>query len=109
MLHVVWDWRADGLGCVQSVERRRVILKELSYAAQVLPTAWTLKLSVCQLLGFRKRNQLVDGKDGRECGRAGYDYIDMHQLFHDFCRKKEMIELDKNEREGKKNERQKHL
>lgn len=39
MLHVVWDWRADGLGCVQSVERRRVILKELSYAAQVLPTA----------------------------------------------------------------------
>lgn len=51
----------------------------------------------------------MDGRDGRECGRAGYDYIDMHQLFHDFCRKKEMIELDKNEREGKKNERQKHL
>lgn len=48
MLHGVLDWRAYGLGYVQSVERQHVILKQLSYAAQTRLTASSLK-SACQL------------------------------------------------------------
>lgn len=83
MLHAVWDWRADVLGCVQSAERRRVILKQLSCAAQVLLTAWSLKLSTSQ--DFRK--------DGMDVGEREMIHIDMHQLFNIFCcKKKEMTE-----------------
>lgn len=99
MLHGVWDWRADGLGCVQSVERRCVVLKQSSYAAQVLLTASSLTFSECQLLGFQKGTNVWTGVNVEEQEMI---HIDVHQLFNGFfCREKEMIGT------GKKSERQK--
>ncbi len=94
MLHGVWDWRADGLGCVQSVERRRVILKQSSYEAQALFTASSLTLSVCQFLGFQKGTNAWTDVNAEEQEMI---HIDVHQLFNVFFF---FLQEERNDRDG---------
>lgn len=96
MLHRLWSWGADGLGCVQSVDQQCIMLN-ITRA----PHTASLKLSNHRISKINKHMECMG------CGSIG-DFSDMHKLFHDFCRRKALTE-DKNKKKGKKNERQEHL